>query len=306
MVLNEFPDLGWLKSQANSRFENRHGWRGRILTEQGWPTVLLNVKKSDVFRDNIKGPFSLFGNLTGSSFVKVDNRKTKIGDDCFFISNAGQTYTLEIDQKTEAETFNIHFGDRFVDELIESQSYSIEKLVDECKTSAQPFSFHNRLVRKTDHINRLITTLKTNKEELREAELLSELFTELFQQELKLSRSINDLPSLKKTTRDELIKRILVSTDYIHEFYNQSLSLDELANASCLSKFHFLRLFKIAMRQTPHQFIMQVRIEKSKELLKSSKLEVKHIADCVGFSDSSSFSRAFYQQVGAYPSQFRG
>jgi len=305
MVLNEFPDLNWLKNQANSRFENRNGWNGRILAEQGWPTVLLNVKKAGVFRDNIKGPFSLFGNLSGSSFVKVDNRKARVGDDCFFITNASQTYTLEIDPKTEAETFNLHFGDCFVEELIQSHSSSIEKLVDECQGPVRPFLFHNRLLRKTDNANRLITSLKTNKEGLRETELLSELFTELFDEELKLSRSAKELPSLKKATRDELIKRILLSTDYIHEFYNQSLSLDELANASCLSKFHFLRLFKIAMRQTPHQFITHVRIEKSKELLKSSNLEVKYIADSVGFSDSSSFSRAFYQHVGAYPSQFR-
>lgn len=305
MVLNEFPDLNWLKSQANSRFENQNGWKGRILKERGWPTVLLNVKASSVFRDNIKGPLSLFGNLNGTSFVKVDNRKVRLNDDCFFITNAGQNYTLEVEQKSEAETFNIHFGDRFGDELIQSQALSVEKILEQNQSSARPFLFHNRLIRKTETVNQLIAALKTNRDELKEAELLSTLFLELFQEELKLSQTTKDFPSLKKSTREELIKRILLSADYIHEFYNQSLSLDELANVSCLSKFHFLRLFKIAMGQTPYQFITRVRIERSKWLLSSSGLEVQHIADSVGFSDSSSFSRAFYQHVGAYPSQFR-
>jgi len=305
MVLNEFPDLTWLKNQANSHFENRSGWNGRILTERGWPTVLMNVKASGIFRDNIRGPFSLFGNLNGTSFVKVDNRKVKLNDDCFFITNAGQNYTLEVEQKSETETFNIHFGDRFCDDLIQSQSISGNKLLDQGQHSTQPFSFHNRLMRKTEKVKQLISAIKTNTDELREAELLSALFVELFTDQLKLNRTATDFPSLKKSTRDELMKRILLSTDYIHEFYNHSLSLDELAKVSCLSKFHFLRLFKIAMGQTPHQFIMQMRIEKSKELLRGSNLEVKHVADSVGFADSSSFSRAFYQYAGAYPSQFR-
>jgi AraC family transcriptional regulator len=241
----------------------------------------------------------------GTSFVNVDNRKIRLKDDCFLITNAGQNYTLEIDEKLSAETFNVHFGERFADDLIQSQSLSVEKIFDQAENSSPVFSFHNRLMRRNEKINQLIAALKTNRDELREAELLSDLFIELLHDELHLHRTIIALPSLKKSTRDELVKKILLSVDYIHEFYNQSLSLDELARVSCLSKFHFLRLFKMAMRQTPHQFINRVRIEKSKELLSSSKLEVKHIADSVGFSDSSSFSRAFYQHVGAYPSQFR-
>ena len=306
MVLNEFPDLSWLKQQINSRFENRAGWKGRVLKEQGWPTVLLNAKTSGISRDNIKGPFSLFGNLKGSSLVKVDNRKVSVNNDHFFLTNAGQNYSLEIDEKSKTETFNIHFGDHFADELIQGQSSSIEKIMAEkFTTPLHSFSFHNRLIRKTKDINDLLVSLQCNKNELKEEELLAKLFIELFREELKLNETTKTLPSVKKSTREELLKRILLSTDYIHEFYNQQLSLDELASVSCLSKFHFLRLFKIAMGQTPHQFITRVRIEKSKQLLNVSRQEIKQIADLVGFPDSSSFSRAFYQNVGAYPSQFR-
>ena len=305
MVLNEFPDLTWLKQQISSQFENRAGWKGRILKEQGWPTVLLNVKTTGISRDNIKGPFSLFGNLKGTSFVKVDNRKVKVTDDHFFITNSGQNYSLEVDEKSATETFNIHFGDQFADHLIQSQSASIENIMENEFERERLFSFHNRMIRRTKKVNDVLLSLQLNKDELKESELLTQLFLELFHEELKLNKSVKSLPSIKQSTREELIKRILLSTDYIHEFYDQQLSLDELSAVSCLSKFHFLRLFKIAMGQTPHQFITQVRIEKSKELLTNSQQEIKQIADRVGFIDSSSFSRAFYQNVGAYPSQFR-
>jgi AraC family transcriptional regulator len=306
MVLNEFPDLTWLKQQISSQFENKAGWKGRILKEQGWPTVLLNVKSNGISRENIKGPLSLFGNLSGSSFVKVENRKVRVGDEHFFITNSEQNYSLEIEEKSKTETFNIHFGDHFADQLILSQQTSIEKIMNEnFKTPLHLFSFHNRLIRKSNTVNELLTTLKANKDELKEEELLAELFTELFKDELKLKQSTKSIPSVRKSTREELVKRIFLSTDYINEFYHQQLSLDELAKVSALSKFHFLRLFKIAMGQTPHQFITHVRIEKSKTLLNTSSREIKQIADMVGFLDSSTFSRAFYQNIGVYPSQFR-
>jgi len=305
MVLNEFPNLAWLKQQIQAQFQNRAGWNGITLKETGWPTVLLNVKVNRILRDNIKGPFSLFGNLSGNSFVTIDNRKVRVSDDHFFITNSEQSYTLEVDEKSKTETFNIHFGSHFADQLIQSQA-AVEKIMEEkFQAPLQAFSFHNRLLRKSKKTIDLLVALQSNKDKLKEEELLSQLFISLFHEELKLANVTNALPSLKKSTREELTKRILLSTDYIQEFYNNSISLDELAAVSCLSKYHFLRLFKIAMSQTPHQFLTQVRIEKSKELLSRSGNNIHQIADKVGFQDSSSFSRAFYYYVGVYPSQFR-
>jgi AraC family transcriptional regulator len=319
MLLNEFPDLPWLKRQINLRFQNRIGLNGRILKNPGWPSVLLNVKtwkyryattctscEHEIHRDHIKGPFSLFVNLEGSSTVQVNNRQVRVGTDYFFITNPGQEYSLTINGKTRTETANIHFGEYFVEQLVQSQTLPVEKLLeDKFQQPLQSFAFHNRLIAKTQKVNELIHVLFSNQDELREEELLAQLFLELFNDELKLRHSVERLPSVKKATRDELVKRILMSVDYIYQFYNQSLSLDELARASALSKFHFLRLFKIVMGTTPHQFITSVRINKAVDFLKTTQQEVRHIARTVGFADSSSFSRTFYRQMGVYPSQYK-
>ncbi|GHM98595.1 hypothetical protein WSM22_00850 [Cytophagales bacterium WSM2-2] len=305
MVLKEFPNLAWLKQQIQERFESRLGWNGITLKDQGWPTVLMNVQTHGVFRDNIKGPLSLFGNLSGNSFVTIDNRKVCVDDDHFFISNSTQNYSLEIEEKSKTETFNIHFGDHFADELIQSQAPAQKLLDNQFQAPIESFSFYNRLLRKTKENSELLKKLQLANEELQEQELLAELFISLFQEELKLKKVADTIPSLKKSTREELIRRVLLGTDYLREFYRNPINLDDLAAASCMSKFHFLRLFKIATGQTPHQFLTNVRIEKSKELLISSNWEIKQIADYIGFQESSSFSRAFYQHVGVYPSQFR-
>lgn len=306
MLLNEFPDLNWLKRQVNARFEDQKGLHGRRLKQPGWPSVVLNAKSGETFRDNIKGPFSLFGNVAGKSLVQVDNRQVNVDDDHFFITNSGQNYSLGIDEKSHTETFNVHFGEHFADELIQSRKLSIEKLLDDgFQRPALPFAFHNRLIRKTKEINGLINDLRFNRDELKEEELLVQLFLVVMEDELQLQKSLQNIPSIKKSTRDELVKRILFTADYIHEFCDQSLSLDELANVSALSKFHFLRLFKVAMGKTPHQFVTEVRISKSIRLLTNTREEIRHIAHRVGFPDSSSFSRAFFRQAKVYPTQFR-
>ena len=101
------------------------------------------------------------------------------------------------------------------------------------------------------------------------------------------------------------MKRLLIASDYIYSFYDKDITLDELAGVACLSKFHFLRLFKIAFGKTPHKFINEVKVEQSKLLLKDPGIEVYTIARSLGFQDASTFSRMFYNQTGVYPSQYR-
>src|SRR5688500_13260751 len=85
MIFKDFPDLQWLKKQAEKNFSDKTGWEGRSLPHAGWPTVILNVKTQNINRDNIRGPFTIFTNLSGESLVEVDNRKVKIKEDLFFI-----------------------------------------------------------------------------------------------------------------------------------------------------------------------------------------------------------------------------
>jgi AraC family transcriptional regulator len=307
MILRQFPDLQWLKQQAEQRFQNRKGVNGRILMTQGWPTVILNTQAKETYRDNIKGPLSLFANLSGESNVHVEGRRAIIKEDFFFLSNQDQCYTLEIDQQKPTETFNIHFGEHFAEKVFESLRHSPEYLLENnFEKLHQPISFHNRLQQHDDITRQLLLKIKHQDEDsLLLEETLYTLLTHLLQNENDVKERISKLPSMKSSTREELIHRLFIAKDYIYSFYDQSLSLEEIANASCLSKFHFLRLFKIAFQKTPHQFINEVRIQKAKILLRETQLEVHDIARQTGFMNSSSFSRMFYNNVGAYPTQFK-
>ncbi|MEH1829264.1 MAG: AraC family transcriptional regulator [Nostoc sp.] len=105
---------------------------------------------------------------------------------------------------------------------------------------------------------------------------------------------------------DGLSQRTLQKiTDYIHDYLYQDLKLIELSTIAQLSPYYFLRLFKQRMGITPHQYILQRRIEKAKHLLQHSNLSIADIATQTGFSDQSHLTKCFKRQVGVTPKQLR-
>jgi AraC family transcriptional regulator len=308
MLLTQFPDLQWLKRQAEDGFSNRKSWGGQTLPSGGWPTVILNVQTNQTYRDNIRGPLSIFSNLKGESEVETDKRKVKIKPDYFFVSNHDQHYTLGIN-KTETETFNIHFGEYFADEVFTSLHDHPGRLLDDHYFTAphERIELYNKLFYKSEQFSTLIKAIQNNSaDKLLREENLYKLLCILLEENKEIKKRTAQLPSIKNSTREEIIRRLLYSVDYIHSHYEKDLSLEELASVACFSKFHFLRLFKIVFGKTPHQFINQVKVEKAKRVLKQTSYDVTLIARNLGFDTASSFSRMFYNQVGVYPSQYRG
>ena len=93
-------------------------------------------------------------------------------------------------------------------------------------------------------------------------------------------------------------------TDYINEHLHHDIKLIELAVIAQMSLYHFLRLFNQSMGVTPHQYILQRRIEKAKYLLQHTTLSIAEIAVSVGFCDQSHLTRYFKRIVGVTPKKY--
>ncbi len=307
MFSRAFPDLQWLKNQIESRFANQQGPSGQSLPHTGWPTVILNVEASNVHRDNIRGPLSLFTNVKGNSTVQTGNKSVKINEGFFYITNHDECYTLDIDS-TQTETFNVHFGEHWADQVIRTITKRAEILFEEpfFIQPHQRFELHSKIYSSDNVVHALVKNIKsTVGQNIAEEENLYALLVHLTNKDQQVLRMMRAVPVVKNSTRVEIVKRLHSATDYIYSFYHNDLSLDELASVSCLSKFHFLRLFKIAFGKTPHQFISEVKVQQAQTMLKNSKIEINSIARTLGFASASSFSRTFYNIVGTYPSQWR-
>ncbi|MBL1175209.1 helix-turn-helix domain-containing protein [Pantanalinema sp. GBBB05] len=109
----------------------------------------------------------------------------------------------------------------------------------------------------------------------------------------KLSSYSNGLPQVTLT----LVK------EYINNHLHQDLKLAELAAIAQLSPYHFLRLFKQSIGITPHQYILQCRLNQAKHLLHHTELSIVEIATQTGFCDQSHLTRYFKRCMGVTPKQ---
>ena len=113
------------------------------------------------------------------------------------------------------------------------------------------------------------------------------------------SEHLRPLPDL------ETLERLGRARAFIDHCYDHPLNLDQISAKACFSRYHFLRLFRQAFKKTPHQYLIERRIEKAKELLTADDLRVTDVCFEVGFQSLGSFSSLFHKWVGHAPATYR-
>jgi transcriptional regulator GlxA family with amidase domain len=104
--------------------------------------------------------------------------------------------------------------------------------------------------------------------------------------------AVRDLVGPRRlATREELIGRVLRAREMIDDLQGLGCDLDSLAGEACLSKFHFLRVFKEAFGMTPGQYARHVRVTRAREMEIRGN-STPNVARLVGYSRSSSLKRA--------------
>lgn len=111
--------------------------------------------------------------------------------------------------------------------------------------------------------------------------------------------------ALREAFAADTYRRLARARRLIDECFHLPLDLDQISSEACLSRFHFLRLFRRAFNKTPHQYLRDRRIERAKELLSSSALTVTDVCFEVGFESLGSFSTLFHKHVGKPPIAYR-
>ncbi len=92
---------------------------------------------------------------------------------------------------------------------------------------------------------------------------------------------------------------------YIDGAYAARLEVPQIAEQIGFSQYHFLRLFQRTFEITPHQYLIQRRIERARDLLINSDLSVTEVCFEVGFQSLGSFSSLFQRSTGHAPSHYR-
>ena len=105
--------------------------------------------------------------------------------------------------------------------------------------------------------------------------------------------------------RKDYFTRLNGVLEYIDDHYTEDLTLDEVADYSGFSKFHFTRLFKEYMDSTFYDYLIGRRIKAAEILLSQHELSITDVALQSGFSSISTFNRTFKAKKGCTPGEYR-
>jgi len=105
----------------------------------------------------------------------------------------------------------------------------------------------------------------------------------------------------KGLTRTQLQQAI----NYIHTHIDPDLSLIELASVINISPTYFASLFKQTTGISPHQYVIQQRVERAKSMLSKTDLTIADIAFQTGFSSQSHLNQQFKRITGMTPKEVR-
>jgi AraC-like DNA-binding protein len=86
---------------------------------------------------------------------------------------------------------------------------------------------------------------------------------------------------------------------------SESVTIDDMARAAMFSKFHFTRIFQRATGVSPGRFLSAIRLQRAKQLLVSTSLNVADISIQVGYNSVGTFSSRFTRSVGLSPTTYR-
>ena len=92
---------------------------------------------------------------------------------------------------------------------------------------------------------------------------------------------------------------------YLETYYHESIQLEDLASMTHLSRFHISHSFKKEIGMSPMEYLIDIRIKESKILLRTTNYSISQVADIVGFTTPTYFSKQFRKSTGISPTDYR-
>jgi AraC family transcriptional regulator len=92
--------------------------------------------------------------------------------------------------------------------------------------------------------------------------------------------------------------------EYVEENLAEDLRLAELADVAHLSPYHFARCFRAATGRSPHQYVLDRRVEAARRALATRSVPIGPLARAVGFAGAGHLSRHFRARLGVTPGEY--
>lgn len=227
------------------------------------------------------------GSPVKMSWKSLDKWNTAMCDTGNVVGLLSPGETAEVQWEKEFECLEIAFHPHFIDRLVEKENFKFR----------EQRNIYDAL------LNDLALKLSQDA-------LSDRIVEKLYVESLAVTCAIHLATTYSVSTKKVFAPKGKLSSfqlksaiDYVRSYIHGMISLEGIAASAHLSVFHFSRLFKNTVGVSPYQFVLHLKIEYAKRLIRE-KLTVGDIAYSLGFTDSAHFCNAFKKITGHSPLQF--
>ena len=253
--------------------------------------------KNYSFGPTIRDNFVLHFIVDGKGKFTIDGQTTELGVGDMFILPKGKVTFYQADKEHPWTYLWVGFSGSKAESIL-SKTQLLEQ-----------YFCHSTLKSKVlDQIVKLTQFRDQKLDDVTELQLIAELYK-------LLAYLIEESPSKAISDGSILIQNYIRQTKkIIHSQYGTSLKVGEIANKLNLNRSYLmlvqliLKNFKIFKEETGYSikdYIVQVRMEKSADLLTNTTFHISEVANAVGFTDGLTFSKAFKKYFNQSPSNYR-
>ena len=120
-----------------------------------------------------------------------------------------------------------------------------------------------------------------------------------------LHRLLSEIMMAEREEFQESGDSLVYAVEYLHQHWNEHITLNDMARAAHFSTCYFAKQFKRWKGVSPYEYVIQIRLDEAKRLLCTTKQDVGRIAVECGFDSSSHLIYHFRSRLGITPAAFR-
>ena len=277
----------------------------------GKVSAVLDAQETDIQYMPFEQRLSIKACWGGEEQYFIDGRAVAVDDDNYLIFNDRRTYSSVIRSVRPVRSFSIFFRPGFAEEVLGGMLTPQDRILDRSGDAqrgsvefAEHLRPHDRLVTPVLKYIAFYVQQGVDDEAWYE-EQLSFLLERMLGSHRLTAQAIQSLAASRPGKRQELYRRLNWGRDYIHSNYQRPITIDDMASAACLSKYHFIRLFHALAGVTPYRYLQQKRVAAAQRLLSTTRLTHVEIAEQVGFDHRSTMFRQIRRLTGRSGRQWR-
>lgn len=244
--------------------------------------------------------------VSGKEDYIINKRKIRLSQGEYVIRNKNTNSSVFIDNITPVQGICIDIAKEYITEIIDyqyqnptafnhflfEQDWMVQKYTQENTSLGYTL---NQLATEFDNLNNGHSQINN--------ELFFALAECIVNDQSNVFKDFSRLKLVKQETNGRLFNFIYDAKNYIDNHFLDKITVEKIARESKLSEYHFIRLFKTVFNTTPYQYIIQQRLNYSKELL-LQKHSIEEVAFLTSFADSPSFCKSFKGKFGLTPKKF--